>query len=142
MASPARRPDYGTGAYRRRIRLIAGDHTVSGELEDDFHHFRATIEHDGKQVTAARGEALRVPWTTCPGSILPLARLKGLNLSRSLLAAGKHTSSRAQCTHLFDAACLAVAFAAQGGRGERIWDAVVPDRVAGATVATLHRDPR
>ena len=35
--------------YRRRIRLVRLDvRTVWGGLEDDFHHFEVTLEHDGR----------------------------------------------------------------------------------------------
>lgn len=140
MSTPPRRADYGSGAYRRRILLIAEGHRVSGELEDDFHHFRARLEHDGERVTRAEGDALRVPWTTCPGAVDVLARLVGLPLSRSLRAAAAHTEPREQCTHLFDAAALAVGFASLGTDGRRVWEAVVPDRQGGLTTATLTRD--
>jgi hypothetical protein len=136
--------EYGTGTYRRRILVIASDGAVTGELEDDFHHFRATLEHDGQRVTRATGEALRVPWTTCPGAVRPIALLEGLPLTESLRAAAKHTNPRAQCTHLFDSACLAVAFVAAhpGSRGERTYDAAVPDRIGGRTSPTLAIDGR
>ncbi|MDD9933490.1 MAG: DUF2889 domain-containing protein [Myxococcales bacterium] len=140
MGKVVRRSDYGTGAYRRRILLIAGQGEVSGELEDDFHHFRAVLEHDGQRVKRARGEALRVPWTTCPGAVRPIARLEGLPLARSLRAGAAHTPPAAQCTHLFDAALLAVSFASRGQPGRRCWDATVPDRKQGATSATLELD--
>ena len=136
----ARRSDYGKGAYNRRVRIIASDGCVSGELEDDFHHFKATLEHDGQHITRATGEAMRVPWSTCPGATLPLARLEGMALSHDLLAAGRHTTSREQCTHLFDAASLAIVFAAAGHTGQRLWEVNVPDRIHGATTATLRCD--
>ena len=35
------------GIYRRRIRVVATDaSTVRGDLEDDFHCFGVTLEHD------------------------------------------------------------------------------------------------
>ncbi|MDH5675076.1 MAG: DUF2889 domain-containing protein [Myxococcales bacterium] len=135
-----RRADYGSGAYRRRILLIAEGGEASGELEDDFHHFRARIVHDGERVVGACGEALRVPWTTCPGAVTQLLRLEGAPLSRSTRTLAAHTDARAQCTHLFDVAVLAVAFASGGQAGRRQYDVEVPDRKAGVTTATLHRD--
>lgn len=133
-------PAYGGGVYRRRIRVIAEAGRASGELEDDFHHFRATFEHDGTRITRAEGAALRVPWTTCPGAVRPIALLAGLTLSESLRAMARHTNPRAQCTHIFDPACLAAAFVAAGGHGERTYEAAVPDRVGGCTRATLSID--
>ena len=42
----------------------------------------------------------------------------GLTIDASLRTLARHTNPRAQCTHLFDAACLAVAFVAAGGQDE------------------------
>ena len=54
---------YPSGSYRRRIRItstpaaprthgVPQTSTVTAELEDDFHHFRVTVAHDGRRVTA------------------------------------------------------------------------------------------
>lgn len=112
---------------------------VSGELEDDFHHVRARLEHDGARVVRCRGEALRIPWTTCPAAAGELARMDGMPLVRSLLAVGEHTNARLHCTHLFDTASLAVVHAALG-RGEIEYGIAIPDRVEGRTEARIERD--
>lgn len=150
MSSPSpgelpQRSEYGSGVYRRRILLEATGDTVTGELEDDFHHFRATLRHDGGRVVETEGEALRMPWTTCAAAMLPLERLKGLPLSRSLLTTARHTDPRMQCTHAFDAASLAVAHAARmledpGASALRRYAVDVPDRRGGKTRASLRRD--
>jgi hypothetical protein len=139
------RSSYGSGVYRRRITLGAEGDRVVGELEDDFHHFRATLVHDGERITRARGEALRMPWTTCAGAMAPLAALEGVQLSHSLLAVPKHTNPRMQCTHTFDAATLAVAHAARlcqdsSSPRHRRYAVDVPDRIGGRTRAELLRD--
>jgi hypothetical protein len=137
---------YGEGVFRRRILLEARDGRVVGELQDDFHHFAVDVTHDGSQVTAARGGGLRVPWTTCPGAIPPLERLRGLHLTTALRAAARHTDPRLQCTHLLDLASCAIAHAArcvEGAPGRvRRYDVEIPDRVRGRTLATLERDGR
>lgn len=133
-------PDYGTGVYRRRIRLERRSGRVVGELQDDFHHFAVDLQHDGAVVTGARGGGLRTPWTTCGGAIPPLERLQGLALTSSLRKAPRHTDPRQQCTHLFDLASLAVAHAARAGEAARVYDVSIPDRVEGRTSATLDRD--
>jgi hypothetical protein len=130
---------YGSGIYRREVRVEARPGCATGELVDDFHHFRARIWHDGARVLEVRGEALRHPWTTCAGAAQPLRRLIGIRLAASPRAAAAHTQARAQCTHLFDAASLAIARAARGGGG-RVYRIAVPDRVEGRTRATLERD--
>jgi Protein of unknown function (DUF2889) len=123
--------------YRRRIRLAApAPGAVEAELEDDFHHFRVRLEHDGRRVTAIAGGAERFPWTTCGQATGPLAGLVGAPLAERSSAIAAHLPARANCTHLYDLAGLALAH-----RGvDRRYHVVVPDRVDGATTATLDRD--
>jgi hypothetical protein len=103
---------YGQGVYRREVSVAhpAPDLAV-GEVIDDFHHFRAEIRHDGRAVLAVRGEAPRHPWATCAGAVVPLQRLVGMPLegAGSVRAAAGYTAWRSQCTHLFDAAAIAIA---------------------------------
>ncbi|MBW2268078.1 MAG: DUF2889 domain-containing protein [Deltaproteobacteria bacterium] len=130
---------YGTGIYRRElcVRVLPG--FAVGELVDDMHHFRATVSHDGERVTDAVGEAVRAPWTTCPEVMGLLERLRGMPLEGSMLAAGRYASMRAQCTHLFDAAALAIARVGRGA-GDVRYRIAVPDRRDGCSVAEIARD--
>ncbi len=133
------RADYGSGVYRRRIRLAAEGRVVRGTLVDDFHDFSVRLEHDAVRVSKLEGAARRIPWATCPAAAVPLARLEGMPLTRSLRSIARHTDPRAQCTHLFDLASLAVTFAASGA-ASRFYELAVPDRVGARTQATLNRD--
>ncbi|MEM9175584.1 MAG: DUF2889 domain-containing protein [Myxococcota bacterium] len=126
-----RRP-YGSGCYRRRIELRASEGTARGELGDDFHHFIVEIAHDGRRVSDVRGEPRRIPWTTCPGALVPLQAMKGAEIAEPVLSLSRHTPSRAQCTHLHDLTCLTIAHAARalrGGARERRYDVTIPDRI-------------
>lgn len=139
-----RRPDYGRGIYRRRIRIEQVERRrdggiLIGELEDDFHHFRATLTHDGREVTGVRGEAIRIPWTTCAGAAESLQALRGAPLLPSAADVARHADPRTQCTHLYDAAVLAIANAVRGNT-RRIYDATIPDRIDGRARVTLARD--
>ena len=132
--------------YRRRVRLVSDDGaaparggSVVAEMEDDFHHFRVDLEHDGTAVVAVSGTAIRYPWTTCPGATAELTALKGMPLSRSSTAVGSFAAPRRNCTHLFDLAGLAVAHAASG-RKQRVYDVEVPARAGGRTDPLLLRD--
>jgi hypothetical protein len=116
-----------SGVYRRRIRLAADGLSVTADLEDDFHRFGVDLVHDGEKVISVRGRARRFPWTTCAAAVEPLAALEGMPLSTDATAAGAWADPRANCTHLFDLAGLAVAHAASG-REHRQYDVEVPDR--------------
>jgi hypothetical protein len=126
-------------AYRRRIRLDATPGQVTGDLEDDFHHFRVVVTHDGTHVTSCEGEALRFPWTSCASADAPLRAVVGAPLTSRATALRGHTDPRANCTHLFDLTGLALAHAARG-EATRQYDIVVPDRVRGRTSPTIARD--
>src|SRR5262245_22358764 len=138
-ARPAERIPYGQGVYRRAFALVGGEGRVVADMEDDFHRFRVTLEHDGGRVTRVIGEAFRYPWTECPGAAAVLAGLAGMPLTTRPTAAGEHADPRANCTHLFDTASLAVAHAA-ARRARRRYDVEVPDRRDGRTRARLLRD--
>jgi hypothetical protein len=113
------------GIYRRRIRIAIAPGHARADLEDDPHRHGVRIEHDGARVTAVHGAALRTPWTLCRGAVDVLHRLHGMALSPDPQAVYRHADGRAQCTHLFDLAGLAVAHAARG-IAERQYDAEVP----------------
>ena len=125
--------------YCREIHVTTGPRRAVGELIDDFHHFRATIEHDGSRIRTVKGEALRIPWQTCGGAVDPLRRLEGQLLAPTTRGVGRLTPTHLQCTHLYDAACIA---AARAGRqaASVVYRILVPDRVDGQTHVTLHRD--
>jgi hypothetical protein len=135
------RPGYGSGIYRRRIVLESSDGEVRGELADDFHHFAVRVIHDGERAIRVDGDDVRVPWTTCPGAIVPLRRMEGAPLSDSILEVFGHTRPREQCTHLHDLACLALTHAARGETIRR-YDVSVPDRIGNATEAVVCADDR
>jgi hypothetical protein len=126
--------------YRRRIRLTATDPaTVVAELEDDFHRFRVTLIHDSERVVRLKGDAIRYPWSACPGADALLSRFAGVELfSRSTALAG-HDDPKQHCTHMFDLSSLAIAHA-YARRSTRQYDAFIPDFVDRKSTPTLHRD--
>jgi hypothetical protein len=133
------------GTYRRAITVEAIDATsATGALEDDFHHFVVRLRHDGAVVTALGSEAVRHPWTTCPGADARLGHLVGMPLDARSTTVADHDDPHAHCTHVFDLVGLVVAHAwrhARGGAARRRYDVVVPDRDADdRTTMQLHRD--
>lgn len=138
-AEAGRRAPYGRGVFRRRIRVAARDGRVRADLEDDFHRFAVELRHAEGRVVEARGEALRFPWTACPGATARIAALVGAPLVARAADLAAQTDATLHCTHLHDLAALALAHAA-AGRARREYAVEVPDRIGGATRPSLARD--
>ncbi|MEM7140600.1 MAG: DUF2889 domain-containing protein [Actinomycetota bacterium] len=136
----ATRP-WGEGVYRRRIHLRLDGRHASGELEDDFHHFRMELDHDDAEVTAVSGSGVRAPWTMCLTAGEPIQAVVGTALRTGPLALGA-LDARANCTHLFDLTGLVVTHAARGVDGDRVYDMAIddPDPASARRHARLWRD--
>lgn len=126
MESYPDNPSYGSGSFRRRIRLRASDTEVLAELEDHNHGFRLRLQHDGQQVTAIDAETMRIPFSTCPGAVKPLRELCGLPITEDSQQLIANSKPSANCTHLYDLSLLAIAQAARGP-GERLYDICISD---------------
>jgi hypothetical protein len=100
-------------------------------LEDDFHHFGVTIEHEGSHVRAVRVATIRYPWSTCAEAGNPLARLVGQPLITRASDLSVAVPMEFQCTHVFELAALAMTHAAKD-RPERRYDAHVAPENGGA----------
>ena len=125
--------------YRRRIRIeTPAPGVVFGALEDTAHHVRVTLNFGDGRVLSVSGDAVRLPWTTCPGAAAGLASLAGSTLTTSLRQLRALYRAPAHCTHFFDLAQLCVAQAASSRR-ER-WYEAVSCASGSDTVASLLRD--
>ncbi len=88
--------------YRRAVSLFNAAERCEGEMEDDFHHFRIWLRHDGERIVEMGGEALRFPWTTCgSGAVGQLSSLEGLSMKPLREQLSREQRYR-QCTHLYD----------------------------------------
>ncbi|MBW1883115.1 MAG: DUF2889 domain-containing protein [Deltaproteobacteria bacterium] len=130
---------HGSAIYRREMSVRPTEDGAVGEIVDDFHHFRARVTCDGDTVRDVIAESVRPPWSTCAEAEVEIKRLGGMRLDRSLRAAGRHTPVRAQCTHMFDAAALAIARLARPP-ADVTYSIAIPDRIDGRTRASLARD--
>ena len=130
------------GHHRRHLRFAATDRVACGALEDDVHHVRVVVEHDGERVTAISGEDVRLPWATCPASVAGLQTLVGTRLADARELQGAYDAS-VHCTHFFDVAQLTIAHAARGA-GTREYRCTVelpgPDGSDAPIVATITCD--
>lgn len=108
-------PHYGTGTYRRRVRLsdrvTDNRPAVVAEMEDDNHGFRITMTHDGQRITALDPEALRLPMSTCADAGAVLQQLVNVPLSGSPRSLAAHDNPRSHCTHQFDLLSFAITHA-------------------------------
>lgn len=125
-----RDPEYGAGAFRRRIRLTKDGQCVLAMLDDNHHAMWCRLHHNGRVAVRFESAMLRVPLTTCPAAAALLDELIGLLLStdRNALFAGGR--ARRHCTHLFDIAALAFLFAT-APEDSRTIDVLIPDNRAG-----------
>lgn len=129
--------------FRRVIRIALGQGPggaaeARAVVEDDYHHFRVAIFHDGRQVTGSRTLDLRKPFTLCGAAGQRLQQLVGAPLSGDVMDVFRRVDARQQCTHQLDIAALAIAAAARSTQRRR-YDIEIPLHAAGF-VAELWRD--
>ena len=126
--------------YRRATRIHARENQVVAEMEDDFHHFRICLSHDGLVITRVVGESIRFPWSTCGHeSEKKIQELEGLGLE-SLYTQLSSQERFTHCTHMFDLVQLAINHALTA-QSTRLYQAAVTLTPAlGAFQAELLRD--
>jgi len=125
----------GTSMFRRRIRLVNVDPALTiGELEDDCHHFRIELHHDGATIISADGHYFRGPWSTCAKAGEPLRAIEGRPMDARASAIGGYANALENCTHMFDLTGLAMAHACRSTT-ERQYDIVVTDMQAPPSLA-------
>jgi len=131
--------NYGKGTYRRRILMRGLPGCVIAELEDCFHGFRVTIDHNGSTVSNIIGEALRTPMNTCEGALTPIKALIGTALDTPNTAFSSIANPRSNCTHLYDLTVMAIGHAC---RGEIDWqyDIIINDEKDGIIDASVLRN--
>lgn len=130
---------YLGGGMNRIIRLAAREGEARAAIEDDFHHFRVVVRHEGGTVTSATSVTFRAPYSLCAAAESRLEALVGQPVTTVLPALTRDIDARQQCTHQFDLACLAIAMAARGP-GSRSYHAVVDDSRDEHYRAALRRD--
>ncbi|MFJ3370571.1 DUF2889 domain-containing protein [Pseudomonas sp. NPDC086251] len=118
-----------SGGRLRRLIILRQETPgqVVGWLEDDFHHFGVTVEHDDLHITAVRMAAPRSPWVTCSGAQAPLQALVGSPLISRASDIGALIDMRQQCTHVHDLTGLTLAHIKRGDC-ERRYEITIEDR--------------
>ena len=131
-------PDFGKGALRRVVHLVAAPGVVHAGVEDAYHSFRLALHHDGQCVTRLEPGFVRFPLNTCASAGDPLQRLVGSRLDTSWRELVSTEHPRLHCTHLYDLTVLAMAHALRGG--QRSYAVVIPDELDAPVLSTVHRD--
>jgi len=82
-----------------------GTHTLVARVDDWFHGFEVRLRCDGTEVIDASATAHRHPWSSCPGALASVARLRGpLAMVAAQLA---HAPRSTSCVHVTDLVWLA-----------------------------------
>lgn len=131
--------NYGKGTYRRRILMRGLPGRVIAELEDCFHGFRVTIEHNNSAVSNIVGEALRTPMNTCEGAMAPIKALIGTHVSTPNSEFSSIANPRSNCTHLYDLTVMAIGHACRG-EIDRQYDIIIHDEKDGIIDARVLRN--
>lgn len=121
--------------FRRRLRITPAPGCVRSEVEDDYHHMRVTIEHDGTVAHAVKATLLRAPWTTCPGAV---DKCEQTFTGVELAAFPARREKAYNCTHLYDLALLGAAHAMDDA--VLVYDVYVSDPVGGRRYAQVWRN--
>lgn len=132
-------PDYGTGVYRRRVRVLVRDHDVVGVLNDDYHAMWCRIGHRDGAVVEVEGGLVRAPKSTCGGAVTPLNELVGMAVSTARWDLYGDGRAGRNCTHLLDLAVLAMGRISHGA-GEIVYDVALDDAVDGVSEVRAHVD--
>jgi hypothetical protein len=129
---------YGSGVFRRRIKINCRNSSVEVLLEDDNHGFQLCLNHDGNAVTGIDVNPIRYPYDTCPAAIDKLTALVGQPLS-ALEELSSVTKARLHCTHLFDLLQLAIDYSGQSDTDHQ-YDIVIPDEIDGLQKGSISLD--
>ncbi|MFM5931761.1 MAG: DUF2889 domain-containing protein [Novosphingobium sp.] len=121
--------------FRRHFRIVPRDGSIVAALEDDVHRMMVVLHHDGVSITHVDVRQDRAPWNMCPGS---MDHLRQDFLGVSLRDTERRIDKRANCTHLFDLAGLALRHAFDGY--ETLYEILVSDPVDGENWSVLRRN--
>lgn len=125
-----RNPRYGTGAYRRRVRLNAMPGGATAVVNDDYHAMWLRLMHDEATILDTEAGMLRWPKTTCPGAVHVVREIIGLPLAVTRRAFYGDGRAGRNCTHLLDLAFWLIG-QVRRGPGECVVDIEIPDPADG-----------
>lgn len=131
--------DFGSGVYRRRIRIVAGEERAAAAIDDTHHAMWLLLGHDGDRITNVSAAIERGPTTSCGGAPAGLDAVVGMRLASTNSELTARLPITANCTHLGDLLRWTMAAAAEGAI-TTTYDVEVPDQSGSPVWIEIRRD--
>lgn len=119
-------PAYGTGIFRRRLRMTAEGAQVSAALNDPYHAMWVTLRIEDGAIAEVAAGMDRTPKTVCPGAVGALRELVGMGVEAACASIFSEGRAGRNCTHLLDLARFGLGCRLRG-EAARVLDLTVPD---------------
>lgn len=95
-------PDYGSGIYRRLVRIVVRPQATLASIDDTHHAMWVLLHHRGGLVTGVDGAIERGPATSCGQAAAGLAAVEGMAVRATNSEITARLSPSENCTHLGD----------------------------------------
>lgn len=123
-----RNPEYGSGAYRRTVRLAHTQGRVLATINDTHHAMWLMLTYEDGLIVGVEAKIERGPSASCAGAPGALASLIGASLDMHSHEITQRLPPTANCTHLGDLVRLALR-AARSMQPDLKYEIVVPDLI-------------
>lgn len=130
---------FGSGIYRRRVRIAVGERSAAAALDDTHHAMWLLLHHDGTRLTDVSAAIERGPTTSCGGAPAGLKAIVGVGLAAPPGELASRLPVTANCTHLGDLLRWTVSSMADG-LAATTYDIVVPDQAGPPVWIEICRD--
>ena len=97
-------PAYGTGVFRRRLRMAASEGVVRCVLNDPYHAMWVDLRVGNGRIADVCAGMWRTPKTACPGAVFALGELAGMEVASAAASIFAEGRAGRNCTHLLDIA--------------------------------------
>lgn len=132
-------PDYGSGVYRRLVRIAVTDRTTTASIDDTHHAMWVLLRHRNGVVTEVDAAIERGPATSCGGAPAALGAIKGMSIRATASEITARLVATDNCTHLGDLIRWAMR---NTGRTSTEYRINVPDDGAEPVWIEIRRDDR
>lgn len=119
-------PAYGTGVFRRRLRMAADGRWVRVAVNDPYHAMWAALDLKDGVVADVRAGMWRTPKNVCPGAVHALRELMSMDIQRASASIFSEGRAGRNCTHLLDITRFGLGCHVRG-EVMRVLDLIIPD---------------